>query len=133
MTYKPKNLKTWLTGVLRRASLRWPARREALVRSRSSRGLYRCAMCQQDFKEREIAIDHIQPVIQLNAGFTNWDDFINRLFCEPEQLQSLCAVCHDLKSAVEDKTRASFNAERKIQQKEILKAAKAAIKAEKKK
>jgi len=121
MSYRPKNIKTWLTGVLRRASLRWPARSEALRRGRVDRGLYRCAICQRDFKQREVAVDHIKPVISLTDGFTNWDTFIERLFCEPEHMQVLCHICHNSKSAIEDKVRATMNAQKKIEEKKKLK------------
>ena len=128
MAYRPKNIKTWLTGVLRRASLRWPARSEALRRSRVDRGLYQCAICEQQFKQRDVAVDHIHPVISLTEGFTNWDEFINRLFCEPDHMQVLCHVCHNSKSAVEDKVRATINAQKKIEEKKRIKEEKQKLK-----
>ena len=87
-------------------------------------------MCQQDFKMRDVAVDHIHSVVNLSTGFTTWDDFINRLFCEPEAMQALCHACHDSKSDIEDKTRAAFNAQRKIEEHKIIKAAKRAAKEE---
>lgn len=128
MSYRPKNIKTWLTGVLRRASLRWPARSEALRRGRIDRGLYQCAICLREFKQREVAVDHIKPVISLTEGFTTWDDFIERLFCEPEHMQVLCHVCHNSKSAVEDKVRAGINAKRKLEEKQKQKEEKKKLK-----
>ena len=128
MSYRPKNIKTWLTGVLRRASLRWPARSEALRRGRVDRGLYRCAICLQDFKQRDVAVDHIKPVISLTEGFTTWDTFIERLFCEPEHMQVLCHVCHDSKSSIEDKVRATMNAQKKTEAKLLKKEQKKRLK-----
>jgi hypothetical protein len=104
--------KQFVTSSLRRASLRWYARSECLKLARVERGLYKCSMCEGLYKQREIDIDHIKPVVSLQ-GFTNWDDFINRLLCRPEELQALCKSCHFSKSLVEDATRASFNAQAK--------------------
>ena len=113
----PKNpaLKTWLTSVLRRASYRWIPRNEALKDARIERGLYRCAMCQGEFKKDEILLDHIVPVVSIKDGFTNWDDFINRMFCPKEGFQCLCGPCHDSKTAIEDELRKKYREERKGQ------------------
>lgn len=108
--------KQFVTSSLRRASLRWYARSECIKSARVERGLYKCAMCEGLFKQREIDIDHIKPVVSLQ-GFTTWDDFINRLLCKPEELQAICKVCHLSKSLIEDATRASFNAQAKEKKK----------------
>ena len=39
-------------------------------------------------------VDHIDPVVP-NIGFTSYDDYINRLFCEMNNLRLLCKKCHD--------------------------------------
>jgi len=105
--------KQFVTSSLRRASLRWFARSECIKRARVERGLYKCAMCEGLFKQREIHVDHIKPVVSLRDGFTNWDTFINRLLCRPEELQALCTVCHEQKTRVEDSVRADFNKQAK--------------------
>lgn len=51
-------------------------------------------------------VDHIKPVVDPNTGFTSWDDFIERLYCEKENLQVLCTTCHDRKTLKEKKLRA---------------------------
>jgi len=119
-----KKLKSFVTSTLRRASLRWPARSEALRNARTSRGLYQCSMCGGQFKAKEIDIDHTVPVVSTASGFTNWDDFINRLFVPAEKLSALCKPCHLSKTLLEDRTRANINAIKKGEQAEIIKAAK---------
>ena len=52
-----------------------------------------------------IFIDHINPVIDPELGFENWDTFVERLFCPEDNLQPLCRVCHDKKSKKENKVR----------------------------
>ena len=117
---KEKSLKTFLTGILRRASLKWPARTEALRFARVDRGLYKCAMCTNIFKKQDISVDHKEPVVPMQgvvAEDWSWDDFIHRLFVDTEGLQVLCTTCHNAKSAVEDSMRAVYTAKRKAKKK----------------
>ena len=46
-------------------------------------------------------VDHIKPVVDPKKGFTTWDDFIDRLFCEKKNLQALCRGCHAKKTKEE--------------------------------
>jgi len=104
---KPKkvNRNTWVKGVLRSASFRWKPRGEALKLARVERGKYLCKMCGDLFGPKEIILDHIEPVVDPKAGFTGFDSFIERLFCDVEGFQVLCKVCSDIKTEVEDKMR----------------------------
>jgi len=102
---KPKNLKTFIIQILRRASLKWPARQEILAASRVERGVYKCAMCNSLFKKEQVHVDHIHPVIPINGTFTTFDDYIERLFCESSELQVICGTCHNLKSKIEIEMR----------------------------
>lgn len=61
---------------------------------------YLCAVCRKDFPSKEVQVDHIVPVVS-SKGFTTWDDYINRLFCEKENLQVLCLECHGSKTEKE--------------------------------
>ncbi len=122
------NLKGWLTSVLRRASFRWGPRSEAMRRARIERGLYKCAMCKDNFKNKEIIIDHIDPVVSIEGfkfledGKTpDWNVFITRLFCDVDGFQILCKTCSDAKTSIEDTLRAQKNQARKLLAKEKLK------------
>lgn len=79
---------------------------------------YQCAECQRWFKSTEIAVDHIDPVISLEDGFVDWNTFVDRLFCEPDNLQVVCSYllknkdkhggipsCHHRKTQEERKLR----------------------------
>lgn len=103
--YKEPNIETWLKGKLRQASLRWPPRNEALKRARIDRGNYRCAMCDGTYKSYQVHLDHIEPVIPLTEGFTTWDKFIARLFCNVDSFQVVCTECHDAKTTLEENMR----------------------------
>jgi len=62
---------------------------------------YRCNGCAKEFTSKDVQVDHIKPIIDPLVGFTTWDDYINRLFCEKENLQVLCVDCHKIKTAQE--------------------------------
>jgi len=65
-------------------------------------------------------MDHKEPVVPLESfkrGSWDWDEFINRLFCEEEGFQLLCAKCHDIKTKEEDKKRAEYRKSKKLNKK----------------
>lgn len=70
-------------------------------------------MCKDMYKNNEIVLDHIKPVVDPKTGFTTWDDYIDRMFPEKEGFQVLCSGCHDIKTELEDEMRKHFNKERK--------------------
>ena len=88
-------LKSFIVAALRRATFYWPYRNESLKAARVERGLYRCAMCGDSklHPKKDIQIDHIDPVVKL-SGFTNWDNYFNRMFVKTEGFQILCKSHH---------------------------------------
>lgn len=113
--FKLPNRETWVKGKLRRASLQWPARNEALKRARKERGKYQCAMCEELFPVQKVQLDHILPVVNVKTGFTNWDDYILRLLPDVDGFSVLCIQCHSNKTSIEDHQRTFHNQNRKNQ------------------
>lgn len=105
---KKQSLRTFVTSLLRRGSFYWKPRSEAMTKARVSRGLYRCAMCEETFKPKEVIIDHIEPVVDPKTGFVGWDDYIQKLLCPVEGFQILCRACSDSKTRIEDEMREHF-------------------------
>ena len=101
---KTPNLQSFLRWQLRKISLRWPPRSQALARARIERGLYRCEGCKEERRSKEVAVDHIVPVVS-EDGFQDWNTFIERLFCSVDMLQVLCHPCHDIKTKAENLVR----------------------------
>lgn len=94
---------SFVKGALRQASMRWPPKHEVKKAARVERGQYLCNGCGEivpasvkvDGKRvKNVHVDHIVPVIDPNVGFVSWDEVINRLFCEADDLQVLCRECH---------------------------------------
>jgi hypothetical protein len=58
---------------------------------------YQCNDCKKWFAEKNINVDHIQPAGSLNCA-NDLPGFVERLFCEVDNLQVLCSGCHNVKT-----------------------------------
>ena len=110
-------LKAFLIPVLRRATYRYKERSNALRNARIDRGVYECALCKGRFKQKEIVLDHIIPIVDPKLGFTNWDDYINRMFCDASGYQVICKSCNEGKTALENELRTLYRKQRKDDEK----------------
>lgn len=112
---KTPKLESWLIYKLRRISLQWPPKNQAkqLARVEGDFKLkkdgtpgkrrhihYRCNVCKELFKDKEMDLDHIDPVIP-KEGFDSWDGVITRLFCDVDGFQMICKSCHEKKTKSE--------------------------------
>jgi hypothetical protein len=61
---------------------------------------YECNCCHRWFPEKQINVDHIVGAGSLNCG-QDLPGFVDRLFCEQDNLQVLCTTCHDHKTKLE--------------------------------
>lgn len=61
---------------------------------------YQCAECSNWFPDKKINVDHIKPAGSLRSS-SDLGEFIERLFCEIDNLQVLCQGCHDIKTKQE--------------------------------
>jgi hypothetical protein len=95
----------WVINALRRISYRWPPRWAAKVAARIERGKYRCAMCDQPVRDKDVEMDHVQPVVDPLTGYVNLDVYVDRLLPQEEGWQCLCQDCHYKKSGKENKVR----------------------------
>ena len=61
---------------------------------------YQCNVCDGWFPEKKINIDHIVPAGTLRCA-NDLPGFVERLFCEEDNLQCICTTCHDAKTKSE--------------------------------
>ena len=101
----------FVVSALRSASRRWPPKYERLADScigvkrnkKTGRDAkhYSCSICEGEFPQREVQVDHIVPV----GSCPTWDIFIEKLFCEKDNLQVVCKPCHKIKTKEERESK----------------------------
>lgn len=101
---------SFIISLLRQGSRRWAPIQQVKKEANTKRGFYLCASCKEEvpltIKEgrkrvQNIFVDHIDPIVDPEVGFVNWDTYVERMFCEKDKLQLLCKKCHDIKSMYE--------------------------------
>ena len=101
---------SFIKGMLRQGTRRWAPITSCMREANVSRGIYLCADCKEEVpltvkdgrkRIKNVFVDHINPIIDPAVGFTTWDECIQRMFCEKDNLQVLCKSCHDDKSIKE--------------------------------
>lgn len=107
--------KGFITSTIRGGFRRWPPKFDTIKEAYVGKKLneksgrigahYSCSNCKQEFPQKDIQVDHIEPVVDPIVGFVNWDTFIDRLFCPKENLQVLCHNCHKEKTKLEKEQR----------------------------
>lgn len=115
-------MRSFVMSALRGA--RWPLKYEALKKAYVEDGinpvtgkrckLHKCPECQQLFPQKEMRVDHRDPVVPINHDWPerphawlgyDWNELLQRLYCELDGLLAICKGCHDIKSAEERQLR----------------------------
>ena len=117
---------SFVKGHLRRASRFWKPITDTLKAANLRRGVYLCNECKEEVSKsvvingkrvNNISVDHKNAIVDPTTGFSGWDDFVNNLYCETENLQVLCKACHDKKSS-EERNLAKESRDKKKEQNE---------------
>lgn len=104
--------RNFVKNQIRSATRKWKPIQDCKKAAKVGYGEYQCECCKEvvpptifdsDKGKRvtNVFVDHINPIIDPNVGFTTWDDFIEGTFCEADNLQLLCGKCHKAKSQEE--------------------------------
>jgi hypothetical protein len=67
-------------------------------------------------KIQNCVIDHIEPIVDPAVGFTTYDNWIARCFCELDNLACICAYCHHIKCKEEKDIETERKRKEKIKQ-----------------
>jgi hypothetical protein len=91
---------SYIRSALRRAFTRYPPKYQ--VKSNARRPFlgggrqkyeYQCAICTHWHKEKEVEVDHMVACGSLKE-YADLAGFVERMFCEVEDLRILCKICH---------------------------------------
>lgn len=133
-------IKTWderrmefVRNHLRKVSILWPAGKEARQAARTVQKINpetgrkawhaECAGCQVEVPEKKLALDHVEPVVEIRSwdenpyGPNNLGALVSRMFPDPDGYQMLCFQCHTAKTEAENEAR---GVERKANVKQIV-------------
>ena len=101
--------RSFIVSILRAGTRRWGPKYDALKEAATEKKInkktkrlaqhYKCNACKKDFPRTGVEVDHILPVVE--GEFVDWNTYIERLFCEGENLQVLCVPCHKKKTLKE--------------------------------
>lgn len=58
---------------------------------------YQCNACKKWYAAKSVQVDHVIPAGNLQSA-NDLPGFVERLFCEVDNLQVLCTDCHDAKT-----------------------------------
>ena len=86
--------------------MKWAPIQECLANARIRRGIYLCNICKEEVpatvkqgrkRVKNVVVDHVVPVVDPEVGWVSWDDTIERMFSELDNLQTICRDCHKIK------------------------------------
>jgi hypothetical protein len=136
---KMPNVDAFVKVKLRRASVYWPGRTEALKRARVAPGKYQCDSCKQIFSmikvegvssktgkkktryKNPLEVDHIEAIVPMDGSGqrkddvkrTDWNSWIDRAFVPPEKYSCKCHQCHSSKTELENQMRTYYKEEKR--------------------
>ena len=116
-TWTEARYTSFVKSALRSASRRWKPKNDVKKAARVGRGMYQCVGYNREphivpltlNKKNNVFVDHLVPIVDPVDGFSTWDDFVNGLFCEEENLQVMCLECHKQKTLDEKALRKKKN------------------------
>lgn len=97
---------SFIRSALRGAFNKYPPKFDAKINARTTvegkrhRYEYQCAECGNTFRDNEVQVDHIEPAGSLKT-YADLPTFVEKLFCEVDNLQVLCKQCHKSKTQSE--------------------------------
>jgi hypothetical protein len=113
-----------LKGAIRRVFSRSELRRQVIEAARIEHSdskrkrvkkWCKCNICGCAEAISNCVVDHRNPVIPVDSSFEELglDSTVDRLWCDPENLQCVCDTCHLIKSKLETRMRRDFKKEKK--------------------
>lgn len=120
-----KRFEAKIMSALRKLTKQWPPILKAKRKTKVGPELHECPLCNQLVYTGKRSIDainidhptaiagrmdvdHIEPVIAVedSGKEKDWNKIILRMFCDENNVQSICSTCHKAKSSAERGDRA---------------------------
>jgi 5-methylcytosine-specific restriction endonuclease McrA len=103
---------SFIRSALRKKSMFWKpisicklnARRLYKGLNKRQKYEYQCNKCKKWYPDKEVHVDHIISAGSLNCA-QDLPLFVERLFCEQDNLQVLCTTCHNKKTLKEKQSK----------------------------
>lgn len=92
----------FIRSTLRQATMRYPVKQMVLKANRRdndgtfdkrTKFIYNCEMCKVEGQGKIMEVDHINPAGSLKC-YADLPGFVERLFCEADNLRVICKKCH---------------------------------------
>src|SRR6185437_4543484 len=66
-----------------------------------------CEVCKKHTPTYKMQLDHKDPIIPIDKTLEelSWDEVIDRVWCEENNLTTMCIDCHKQKTKIENKER----------------------------
>ena len=66
-----------------------------------------CSVCGEVSPKYKMQVDHQDPVVEIHSSLEQmtWDELVDRIWCERNNLTVMCISCHTSKSKLEMKAR----------------------------
>jgi 5-methylcytosine-specific restriction endonuclease McrA len=117
---KERNL---LKGAIRRLFSRSETRKAALAKSAVDysdnlrprvKKWSQCPECLNFTPTYLMEVDHVFPIIAVHETLDvlSWDQVVDRIFCDPNNLRALCKGCHKIKTKAENAERRKYRKEK---------------------
>lgn len=115
---------SFIKNQLRSATIKWAPIQKVRKAAHVRRGFYLCSSCNDEIpstvvdevsrrRVNNVIVDHISPIIDPAVGFVSWDEVINRMFCDSDNLAVVCRECHKTKTNEERAVAAARRAKEK--------------------
>ena len=106
---------SFIRSALRQKSRWWKPRSECKAKAKRvyngpikrQKFEYQCNQCKNWYPDKQVNVDHIIPAGTLTCS-TDLPGFVERLFCEVDNLQVLCSICHNKKTQ-DEKNKSNKN------------------------
>lgn len=83
-----------------------------------------CPLCKKPEAKSYFTVDHIKPKLAPNEEFKDLkslDEYINRVWCDPSNLQPICDKCHTSKTNAERQLKKAYKDSLKPPKKKLAK------------